>query len=410
MSHFTTKIIQWVIITLLVSLAAGLLSSVFLQLLSFATNQRESNKQLVYFLPLAGLIIGLAYYFLSKGVEGGNNLLISEMDRPKQSIHWKLIPLVFFGTIATHLFGGSAGREGTAVQMGGALGDQIQKVFKWTRFRRKTILRMGVAGGFAGVFGTPLAGVVFAAEFAKDRRLSLFSLFLSSLTAFGSHYICMITGAQHAPYNVDLLPDFSIEAIFWIITSGLVFGLTAWIFSLSKLGFERIFNKLSTPFLRPFYGGIVLLILYLLFDLDKFMGLGIPIIQSAFENMASFEDPWIKLILTAITLGAGFKGGEATPLFFMGALLGSSLANWIPLPLGFMAGAGFVAVFGAATNTPFASSLIAAELFGFEGLPFYLVTCITAYIMSGKTSVYATQQPLLRKVSIRNALAKKKLN
>ena len=410
MPHYRTKIIQWVIISLLISIATGLLSSLFLQILSFATNQREENKLFVYFLPLAGLIIGLAYYFLSKGVEGGNNLLITEMDSPKRSIHWKIIPLVFFGTIATHLFGGSAGREGTAVQMGGALGDQIQKLFKWTRLRRKTILRMGVAGGFAGVFGTPFAGVVFAVEFAKDRKLSLSYLFLSTLTAFGSHYICMATGAHHAKYNVNLLPDYSIDTIFWIITLGLVFGLTAWIFSLSKLGFERIFNKLSIPFIRPFIGGLVLLMLYLLFDFDRFMGLGIPTIQHAFENIASFEDPWIKLILTAITLGAGFKGGEATPLFFMGALLGSSLAIWIPLPFSFMAGAGFVAVFGAATNTPYASSLIAAELFGFEGLPFYLITCLTAYIISGKTSVYDTQQPLLRKVSIRNSWAKKRHN
>jgi H+/Cl- antiporter ClcA len=410
MPRFTAKIIQWAIIVLLISLATGLLSSLFLQLLSFATNQRTSNKELIYFLPLGGLIIGLAYYYLSNGVKGGNNLLITEMDAPKKYIHWKIIPLVFLGTIATHLFGGSAGREGTAVQMGGALGDQIQRLFKWTRLRRKTLLRMGVAGGFAGVFGTPLAGIVFAIEFAKDRKFSLSSIVLLTLTAFGSHFICIFSGAHHAQYQVNLLPDFSIETIFWIITIGLIFGITAWSFSLSKIGFERVFSKISIPFLRPFIGGIALLVLYLLFDFDKFMGLGIPTIQDAFENMASFEDPWIKLILTALTLGAGFKGGEATPLFFIGALLGSSLAYCIPLPMSFMAGAGFAAVFGAATNTPYASSLIAAELFGFEGLPFYIVTCLAAYIISGRTSVYATQQPLLRKVSIRNSSVNQKHN
>lgn len=369
---------------------------------------RESNMIWIYFLPLGGLTIGLCYYYLSKGVEGENNLLISEMDKPKHYIHWKIIPLVLFGTVATHLFGGSAGREGTAVQMGGAIGDQIQKLFKWTRLKRKTLLRMGVAGGFAGVFGTPIAGVIFAIEFARDRKFSLISIILSTLVALGSHYTCHLIGVDHTEYSVTDLPGFGITKIGLILLIGILFGVTAWIFSLTKIGFQRIFNLIPIPYLRPFFGGLILLGIFLIFDIDKFLGLGIPSIVDAFDTITHPGDVWIKLVLTALTLGAGFKGGEATPLFFMGAVLGSTLALWLPLPLSFLAGAGFVAVFGAATNTPIASSFMAAELFGFEGLPLYLIICIMAYYISGNTTVYSTQQPLLKKWSIRNKIFAKR--
>lgn len=407
MRNYFHKIGLWMSIVIIIALSTGLTSAFFLEALSFVTSIRTEQSLWIYLLPIGGLIIGLSYYFLSRGVEGGNNLLISEMDRPKRYIHWKIIPLVLFGTLATHLFGGSAGREGTAVQMGGAIGDQIQKLFKWTRLKRKTLLRMGVAGGFAGVFGTPLAGVIFSIEFARDRKFSITSLLLSSLVAFGSHYTCHFVGTEHTQYIVKILPDFTLQNIAMILLIGLLFGFTAWTFSMTKKGFQYVFNLISPPYLRPFFGGIVLLGLFLIFDIDKFLGLGIPSILDAFETVAQPADAWIKLILTALTLGAGFKGGEATPLFFMGAALGSALALWIPLPLGFLAGAGFVAVFGAATNTPIASSFMAAELFGFEGLPIYLVICITAYYISGKTSVYATQQPLLKKWSIRREIFKR---
>ncbi len=406
MRKYLYKTSLWSIIVIIVTLLTGIISAFFLEALSIVTSAREGNSIWIYFLPIGGLIIGLSYYYLSKGVEGGNNLLITEMHKPKRYIHWKIIPLVLFGTVATHLFGGSAGREGTAVQMGGAIGDQIQKLFKWTRFKRKTLLRMGVAGGFAGVFGTPIAGVIFAVEFARDRKFSITSLLLSTLVAFGSDYTCHFIGVGHTQYNVSELPVFGMQNIGLILLIGLIFGAAAWVFSIAKKGFQRIFNLIPIPYIRPFFGGLILLGLFLLFDIDKFLGLGIPSIEEAFDSVAHPGDVWIKLVLTALTLGAGFKGGEATPLFFMGAVLGSTLALWLPLPLSFLAGAGFVAVFGAATNTPIASSFMAAELFGYEGIPLYLIICIMAYYASGRTSVYSTQQPLLRKWSIRDKVSR----
>src|SRR5690554_2061946 len=166
-----TLFFKWLLVTIIVAFLAGSVSALFLLSLDIVTQQRESHVLFVYFLPLAGLAIGLMYYFGAKHVEGGNNLLIQEMHKPKKHIHWKIIPLVFFGTLITHLFGGSAGREGTAVQLGGAVGDAMTQFFKWTKNNRKRLLRMGVAAGFAGVFGTPLAGAVFAFELAKDKSI-----------------------------------------------------------------------------------------------------------------------------------------------------------------------------------------------------------------------------------------------
>ncbi|MGM0478946.1 MAG: chloride channel protein [Bacteroidota bacterium] len=402
------KFYQWSLIIAIIAVVGGSISAFFLMGLNSVTDWRTAESLWIYLLPPGGIIIGLFYYYFSRGVEGGNNRLIEEMHRPKHYIHWKMIPLVLFGTLATHLFGGSAGREGTAVQMGGALGDQLQLLFKWTRFHRKTLLRMGVAAGFAGVFGTPLAGAIFALEFSRTKRWKPFSMIVVLLTAFLSDFICHSWGTHHTVYSVDQLPEYSVLSFFSLALAALLFGLTAYFFSISKKWSQQLFQHIQVPYLRPMIGGILLLLLYLTFDLTIYMGLGIDHILLGFETERPFYEVFIKLALTALTLGAGFKGGEATPLFFMGAVLGSSLSTIIPLPLSFMAACGFAAVFGAATNTPIASAFIAAELFGFEAFPFYLLCCFVAYLISGNTSVYATQQPLLNKISVQHWKKQKK--
>ncbi len=401
MSWFA-KFYQWSLIIAIVAIVGGSISAFFLSGLTLVTDWRTQESLWVYFLPIGGLAIGLFYYYFSSGVEGGNNRLIQEMHRPKHYIHWKMIPLVLFGTLTTHLFGGSAGREGTAVQMGGTLGDQLQLLFKWTRFHRNTLLRMGVAAGFAGVFGTPIAAAIFAWEFSRTRKWSFITIFIVLLTSFLSDFVCHLWGVHHTIYTIDKLPALSLTSIFSLSLAALLFGFTAYCFSISKKWSQLLFQHIKTPYLRPMIGGTILLLLYLMFQLDLYMGLGIDHILLAFETERPFYEMFIKLFLTALTLGAGFKGGEATPLFFMGAVLGSSLSAMLPLPSAFLAGCGFAAVFGAATNTPFASAFIAAELFGFEAIPFYLLCCFVAYFISGNTSVYATQQKLLNKISLRH--------
>jgi len=401
-----TTFFQWILITIVLAAITGSIAALFLWSLEFVTQQRETHSLFIYLLPLAGLAIGLMYYFGAKHVEGGNNLLIKEMHTPKKHIHWKIIPLVFFGTLITHLSGGSAGREGTAVQMGGAVGDSMTRLFKRSKNNRKRLLRMGVAAGFSGIFGTPLAGAVFAFELAKDKKFDWRNMLWTLAASFAGHFACIAWGTTHSQYALSSFPTISLNTLFYTLLAGLAFGVAAYLFIQTKDLFTYLFAVLKTPYLRLMIGGLVILGLFLVFDINQYLGLGVPVIQSAFVESLSSETFLIKLLFTALTLGAGFKGGEATPLFFIGAALGNLLFLFIPLPLDLLAGMGFIAVFGAATNTPIASTLIGLEMFGFNGILFFGISTYIAYLVSGRTSVYSHQQTLLKKISIQSKIKK----
>ena len=400
---------QWLTVCLVIGILVGSIAALFLVGLTWVTSMRTANFWLVLSLPIGGLIIGYLYYYLEKGVEGGNNRLIHEMILTKQKIHWKMTPLVLLGTWLTHLFGGSAGREGTAVQMGGATADQFSRLFGWGDSQRKIILRMGVAAGFAGVFGTPFAGIIFAYELARDRTFNYWGVLPIVLTAIIADFVCHAWQVEHTSYVIAEVPVLGISSIGWTLFSGLAFGVTALVFNYSKKGFGLLFSKtIKHPAFRPFVGGIVLVGVVFLLDSTRYLGLGVPVIQSAFVEVLSPHDFWIKLLLTAFTLGAGFKGGEATPLFFMGATLGSALVWFVPLPVSLLAGLGFIAVFAGATNTPIACTVMGVELFGWEALPYFIMVCWVAYFISGRTSVYAVQQEYLRKLSVVERLRRKR--
>lgn len=395
------RLLSILLSVVLISIIVGSISALFLESLDWVTNKRESNFILVLLLPLGGAIIGFSYYYLEKGVSGGNNLLIQEMIVPQKKIHWKLTPLILAGTLLTHLFGGSAGREGTAVQMGGATADQFNGVFNLPRIDRKLMLRMGVAAGFAGVFGTPIAGLLFALELGRDKKLNFKWIIPILLTSYISDYVCHVWSVNHTNYTISDFSDHSLISYTYILLAGLLFGLCALIFNYSKEFFIFSFQKIiKYPPLRPIIGGVFIVIVLHLLGTTQYIGLGIPHIQAAFSNENSFEVFLIKLLLTAFTLGAGFKGGEATPLFYIGATLGSFLVLFIPLPLSLLAGLGFIAVFSGATNTPLACTFLGCELFGYEGFLQYAMVCFIAFLISGKTSIYYSQRKYLSKVSI----------
>jgi H+/Cl- antiporter ClcA len=395
------RILSVTISLIIIALTVGSISAFFLVSLDWVTEQRESNFTFIYFLPIGGALIGYGYYYLDKEVKGGNNLLIKEMILPTKKIHWKLTPLVLFGTLATHLFGGSAGREGTAVQMGGATADQFNGLFKLHKVERKLLLRMGVAAGFAGVFGTPIAAILFALELGRDKKFNYKWILPILGASYLSDFVCHSWNVEHTSYAISQIPALSSELIAYTVIAGIIFGLCALVFNLSKVYLTNIFNHvIKHPPYRPIVGGGILLAVILLLGTTKYVGLGIPYIQDAFVEPSSAEVFIIKLLLTAFTLAAGFKGGEATPLFFMGATLGSFLIIFIPLPLSLLAGLGFIAVFSGATNTPIACILMGCELFGFEGIVYFSIVCLMAYIITGNTSVYKTQQMYLHKISV----------
>lgn len=385
-------IFKWTAICSFIGILIGSASAGFLQSLNWVTDYRENNLWLIALLPIGGFFIGLLYYYYGKDVESGNNLLIDTIHEPKQIIPFKMAPLVYIGTIATHFFGGSAGREGTALQMAGSIADQFSKPFELSASDRKILIIAAVAGGFGSVFGTPLAGAVFALEFFLIGRIRYNALFPAFITAIIADIVTKLWGTPHTHYHINSIPDISILTICYAIIAGICFGLCASTFSkvIHKAG--SIFKStISYPPLRPVVGGIIVACVVWAIGTTKYIGLGIPTIVQSFDEQLPAYDFAIKMVLTIITLSAGFKGGEVTPLFFIGATLGNGLGLFIPLPTGLLAGMGFVAVFAGATNTPIACSIMAIELFGVECGVYVALACIVSYLLSGHSSIYGRQ-------------------
>ena len=386
-------LLKWTFICLLIGALTGSTSAVFLWTLEWATNYREANQWIIWLLPVAGFVIGLSYHYYGESVVKGNNLLLEEFHNPKKVIPFKMAPLVFLGTILTHLFGGSAGREGTAVQVGGAIADQFTKIFKLNNLDRKIILIAGISAGFASVFGTPLAGALFALEVMVIGRIKFDAIIPSFLAAVFATYFCDVWQiSHHTHYTISTITALTPASILWALLAGIIFGLASMLFSKSTHFWGVLFKKQVkyAPF-RPVIGGIVIAVIVYLMGTTKYIGLGVPTIVDAFNIDLNSYDFILKILFTSFTLGAGFKGGEVTPLFYIGATLGNALVWFIPLPMGLLAGMGFVAVFAGATNTPIACTIMGIELFGIESGVFIALACITSYLFSGHTGIYTAQ-------------------
>lgn len=387
---FTAK---WLLLASVVGLLVGSASAFFLTSLEWATHWREAHLWIISLLPIGGLMIGLSYHYWGKEVVKGNNLLLDEYYNPRTIIPFKMAPLVLFGTVATHFFGGSAGREGTAVQMGGAIADQFTRWLGLRTDDRKILLIIGISAGFASVFGTPLAGAVFALEVLVIGKLRYEAILPSFIAAIVADYTCSAWQVAHTHYAIPIVPDMTMQNFGWTIFVGILFGLAALLFAKSTHFWTALFTKkILYPPLRPFLGGIVIAVSVYLIGTTKYIGLGLPMIVAAFSEDLNSYDFLVKILFTSFTLGAGFKGGEVTPLFFVGATLGNALAWFVPLPLALLAGMGFVAVFSGATNTPIACTLMGIELFGAESAVFIGIACVVAYLFSGHTGIYSSQK------------------
>ncbi|MBP1222923.1 H+/Cl- antiporter ClcA [Flavobacterium sp. 1355] len=403
-------ILKWIVICVLTGIFSGSASAFFLVSLEFVTQFRIHNHWIIWFLPIGGLLIGLMYYYWGESVVKGNNLLLEEYEKPKKVIPFKMAPLVLFGTLVTHLFGGSAGREGTAVQMGGAIADQFTRIFKLDNSERKILIILGISAGFASVFGTPLAGAIFALEVLYFSKINFKSLILSFLVAYIAYFTVEFWKVKHTHYSIPVVPEFNFNNLFYSIIIGLLAGFAAFLFARSTHFWSSLFSKnIKYPPLRPFIGGIFLAIAIAGLGFTKFSGLGVPSIVDSFSNANPWYDFLLKILFTGFTLGAGFKGGEVTPLFFVGATLGSALSVILPMPIALLAGMGFVAVFSGATHTPIACTVMGIELFGLQPGLFIALACLIAYFSSGSVGIYKSQIVRGAKYKLYQKFTKKEL-
>jgi len=404
------NLLKWTLLIVPVAISIGMLVAFFLWLLDLATQTRVEFHWLLFLLPLAGIVITQVYHHFGKDAERGNNLIMDEIHKPGGGVPARMTPLVLFSTVLTHLCGGSAGREGTAVQMGGSISSLFSKWYKLKHEDKRIILLCGMAAGFGAVFGTPVAGTIFALEVLAIGRIkynALIPCFIASIIADITCSSCGIHHTQYAIHYIDAgtrwIPyiNFDIILLGKAILAGVLFGIVSFLFAVSSHFIkEKSSEYITTKWLIPVVGGLLIISISYMIGSFDYLGLGITSsnpngvsILSAFEPGGADYMSWFwKLLLTAITLGMGFKGGEVTPLFFIGATLGNVIAVLCNAPVDLFAGLGFIAVFAGATNTPLACTIMGAELFGADNFIYYAVACFTAYYFSGHAGIYTSQQ------------------
>ncbi len=402
MSHFKQansipSLVKWLPIGLMIGIVTGTASAALLVTLDWATGWRESHGWMVWLLPWGGWLSGLIYDYLGRSVEAGNNILLEAIHDPQVVIPLRMAPLVLLGTTISHLFGASVGREGTAVQMGVSVVDFLSErlrqrltyLLRWDGKDRRIILMAGISGGFASVFGTPLAGMLFGLEVLALGKFRYDGLLPCLIAAIVGDRITLQWGLHHQVYQIPIVPKLTLWGLIAAMVAGVIFGLTARVFVTLTHQISAYFQaKISYPPLRPFVGGILVLIAIQSIGTSKYVGLGLPSILSAFNTQLPPWDFAAKIGFTAVSLGSGFKGGEVTPLFYIGATLGNSIAPLLLLPAPLLAGMGFVAVFAGAANTPLTSTLMAIELFGVPAGSYAGIACIASYLCSGQTGIY----------------------
>ena len=382
---------RWVALAVVVGVLSGLLSAAFLESLDWATNTRNSNNWLVYTLPIAGLFVGALYHYVGRGLERGTNLIIDQIHSHSQWVPFRLTPLIFGASVISHVAGGSTGREGAALQFAAGVTDPISKKLKLPPADRSLMLITAIAGGFGSVFGVPVTGAIFALEVQRVGRVRYDALVPAFVASFIGDAVVRGLGVHHTHY--PLFPSVNWN---WA-TGGRVaaFGLIAGLVALLFVQLTHTVKKVSAKYIswypaRPLVGGIILAVLVLACGWRDYQGLSIPLALEAMNGSAAGQ--WgTKLLLTSLTIGSGFVGGEFIPLFVIGALAGASYAHITGANVALFAMVGAVAVLAGATNAPLACTLLGIELFGGNGIVLFAVACAAAYATSGHTGIYHAQ-------------------
>lgn len=388
--------VRWVGLATVVGVLAGLSSAMFLVSLDWATDTRRDQPWVLWLLPLAGFVVGLLYWAVGGTTARGNNLVIDEIHEPTAWLPRRMAPLVFASTIVTNLFGGSAGREGTALQMSASLSDGVfRRIIPVAAPDRRVLLIAAISGGFGAVFGVPVAGAVFGLEVHSRGRIRHDAIVPAMAASFVGDRVVHALGVPHLPVPVFGAVDLDLLLLLKVVVAAVAFAWTADVFIVATHAVRDVLARFVTwPPFRPLIGGSVVVAMTVAIGTRDYLGLSLPLITDALAGgagIATFAFAG-KLVFTAVTLGSGFQGGEVTPLFVIGSTLGATLAVAMGAPVPLFAAIGFVAVFAAATNTPIACTIMAVELFGGSVIVPVAIACILSYALSSDRSIYTSQR------------------
>ena len=393
---YVRTFIKWTAAAAVIGAACGLVGTLFHFGVHEVTAFRGTHPWVLYLLPLAGLVI-VGFYKLT-GTDGlGTDDIIDAVHQGKL-LPILLLPAIFFGTILTHLCGGSAGREGAALQMGGTIGQYLGRHFQLDDRDLRVATLAGMAAFFSALFGTPLAATVFAIMVISIGVIYHVALYPSLLAALVAYGVSIYLGVEPTRFAVSV-PEQTVGVFVRVALLGVLCALVSILFCQVMHGAGHLMKRIRNPWLRVVCGGAAIIVLTLIFGTD-YNGAGMEIVTAAVEQ-GTVAVPWaflLKLIFTAITLAAGFKGGEVVPSFFVGATFGCAAAPLLGLPAGFGAAVGLAAVFCGVTNCPLASTLLAVELFGAEGLLYFALACCLSYMLSGYQGLYSSQTILYSKL------------
>lgn len=409
---------KWTVLIIPVALVIGSIVALFLWLLHAAIHLRFAHSWLLFLLPLAGLLIHFIYQSIGKSTEKGNNLIMEQIHEAGGGVPKRMAPIILITTVITHLFGGSAGREGTAVQIGGSIASMFGGWFKLKGNDMRILLTAGVAAGFGAVFGTPLTGAIFALEVLTIGRMEYEALIPALIAAIVGDMTVAAWHVSHVHYHIDILPasaplmvsnlfHFDVLLLVKVIVASAAFGLASYLFAGMVHEIKTICLKIfKLKWMIPVFGGLLIIGLYFVNGKPDYLSLGVDAeypkavtITSAFQSGGADTWSWLwKTIYTTVTLGTGFKGGEVTPLFYIGSTLGNTLSGVLNAPVSLFAALGFIAVFAGATNTPLACTFMGIELFGGEHALLFAVACFTAYFFSGHSGIYSAQRIAVPKI------------
>lgn len=384
--------IKWSLISSLIGIVTGVVGTVFGHAVLWCAAYFKANRWTLYFLPFTGLLIVWVYHLLREDKNRGTNTVIESISS-NSDVTFGTAPAVFLGTLLTHISGGSAGREGAALQMGGSIGNQLGKLLKLDDKDKKIAVMCGMSGAFAALFGTPMAAALFSMEVISVGVMYYAALVPCIFSSFIGAAIAKHCLLKPEAFAIGLIPEFNLKMAIIIIILGALSALIAGLFCIVLHGAAHVYEKyFPVPKKRIIAGGLMVIVLTILVGNIDYNGSGIHLIEKCFEGEVNYEAFLWKILFTAVTLEAGFKGGEIVPTLCIGATFGCSFAMLTGQPHGLMAACGMLALFAGVTNCPISTLLIGFELFGYEAMPYFVVVIAVSFTLSGYYSLYSSQK------------------